>query len=56
MKLFDYRDVPAERGEQGAKDVRIRWLITKDLGAENFAMRLFKVNPSGFTARALRWY
>ena len=27
--------------EQGAKDVRIRWLITKDLGVENFAMRLF---------------
>lgn len=49
MKLFNNRDVQAERVEQGAKDVRVRWLITKDVGAENFAMRLFEVDSGGFT-------
>jgi len=35
--------------EQGAKDVEIRWLISKDDGAENFAMRMFELQPGGFT-------
>jgi len=33
----------------GAKDVSIRWLISKDDGAPNFAMRLFEVQPGGHT-------
>jgi len=36
-------------GEQGAKDVEIRWLISKEDGAENFAMRMFELQPGGFT-------
>ncbi len=33
----------------GAKDVEIRWLISKDDGAENFAMRMFELQPGGHT-------
>jgi quercetin dioxygenase-like cupin family protein len=33
----------------GAKDVTIRWLISKEDGAENFAMRLFELAPGGNT-------
>jgi quercetin dioxygenase-like cupin family protein len=33
----------------GAKDVGIRWLISKDDGAENFAMRMFELAPGGHT-------
>jgi quercetin dioxygenase-like cupin family protein len=35
--------------DEGAKDVTIRWLISKEDGAENFAMRLFELQPGGFT-------
>ena len=34
---------------EGAKDVEIRWLISKQDGAENFAMRLFEIAPGGHT-------
>lgn len=34
---------------EGAKDVEIRWLISKDDGAENFAMRMFELQPGGHT-------
>lgn len=34
---------------EGAKDVEIRWLISKDDGAENFAMRMFELQPGGYT-------
>jgi quercetin dioxygenase-like cupin family protein len=34
---------------EGAKDVGIRWLISKDDGAENFAMRMFELQPGGHT-------
>jgi len=33
----------------GAKDVSIRWLISKEDGAENFAMRMFEFEPGGHT-------
>ena len=34
---------------EGAKDVEIQWLISKEDGAENFAMRLFEIQPGGYT-------
>ena len=34
---------------KGAKDVEIRWLISKEDGAENFAMRMFELQPGGYT-------
>ncbi len=33
----------------GAKDVEIRLLISKEDGAENFAMRMFELQPGGHT-------
>ncbi|RKY94098.1 MAG: cupin [Candidatus Hydrothermota bacterium] len=45
-----YRDVPAEAvSDSGAKATFIRWLISKKEGAPNFAMRLFEVEPGGYT-------
>jgi len=38
-----------EPAEQGVKDVKVRWLISKKDGAENFAMRLFEIKPGGYT-------
>ena len=34
---------------EGAKNVGVRWLISKDDGAQNFAMRMFELQPGGFT-------
>jgi len=47
MKIFDYRDVEAKDAGEGASKLSVRWLITKDVGAENFAMRLFEMKPGG---------
>ena len=33
----------------GAEGVEIRWLISKEDGAENFAMRMFELQPGGHT-------
>ena len=35
--------------EEGAKAVKIKWLINKDDGAPTFLMRHFTVAPGGFT-------
>ncbi len=34
---------------EGAKDAAIRWLISKEDGAEHFAMRMFELQPGGHT-------
>jgi len=34
---------------EGAKDVAIRWLISKEDGAENIALRMFELQPGGHT-------
>ena len=34
---------------EGASGVEIRWLISKEDGAENFAMRMFELQPGGHT-------
>lgn len=34
---------------EGAQGVEIRWLISKDDGAENFSMRMFEIQPGGNT-------
>jgi len=33
----------------GAEGVEIRWLISKEDGAENFSMRMFEIQPGGNT-------
>ena len=48
MKHVHYTDVELEEPtEKGIKDLKIRWLISKKDGAENFAMRLFEIKPGG---------
>ncbi len=47
MKVFPYKGVEAEDAEEGASKLKVRWLITKDIGAPNFAMRLFEMGSGG---------
>lgn len=49
MKHRHYTDVAAEDPGQGSKDITIRWLVTIKDGAPNFAMRLFEMQPGGYT-------
>jgi len=49
LKVFNHRDVKAEDVGEGAFRVRVKWLIDEKVGAENFAMRLFEVEPGGYT-------
>lgn len=50
MKLKHYTDITLEDvNVEGAKGTKIRWLISKDDKAPNFAMRMFEVQPGGFT-------
>jgi len=48
LKVFHYRDVKAEDvTEEGAEKIKIRWLIDERIGAENFFMRMFEIEPGG---------
>jgi len=50
MKLEKSRNVAKTPVQiEGAKDVEIRWLISKKDGAQNFAMRMFELAPGGHT-------
>jgi quercetin dioxygenase-like cupin family protein len=49
MKIFHYQDVEAKDAEEGTSKLRVRWLITKETGAENFAMRLFEMDAGGYS-------
>ena len=50
MNVFRYENVKLEKVEsEGASKVKVRWLITKEMGAKNFAMRLFEMEPGGYT-------
>ena len=47
MRIFHHKDVEAKDANEGASKLRVRWLITKEFGAENFAMRLFEMDAGG---------
>jgi len=50
MKIEKSSSIAKVRVEaEGAKDAEIRWLISKEDGAENFAMRMFEIQPGGYT-------
>jgi quercetin dioxygenase-like cupin family protein len=50
MKVTNFKDVETkEVSAPGASGVAIRWLISEEDGAPNFALRLFEVNPGGHT-------
>jgi quercetin dioxygenase-like cupin family protein len=50
MKHTHYTNVELEEPqEEDLKDVKVRWLISKKDGANNFAMRLFEIQSDGHT-------
>lgn len=50
MKIFNYKEVVAEEVvDEGASGVKVRWVISQKDGAENFYMRIFEIEPQGFT-------
>jgi quercetin dioxygenase-like cupin family protein len=50
MNKFHYSQVAAEPvTADGAKGMKIQWLIDKKLGAQHIAMRRFEVAPGGHT-------
>jgi quercetin dioxygenase-like cupin family protein len=49
MEVFHYRDVEAKDAGEGTSRLSVRWLITKESGAENFAMRFFEMKPGGYS-------
>jgi quercetin dioxygenase-like cupin family protein len=51
MKRFQYSSVLAEDVPPPAEGVKVRWLITEETGAPNFAMREFALEPGGSTPR-----
>jgi quercetin dioxygenase-like cupin family protein len=49
-KVFQYGTVQAKDVDvDGASKVKVRWLLTKEMGAINFAMRVFEIEPEGYT-------
>ena len=49
MKVFHHSKISAQVAEGGAIKTRVQWLITKEMGANNFAMRLFEIEPGGYS-------
>jgi len=49
MKVFSYTEIPEERPQERAKGLMVRWLIDEKTGAENFFMRLFEMQPGGWS-------
>jgi quercetin dioxygenase-like cupin family protein len=47
LKIINYKNIKPEPEMHSAKGVSVRWLITKKMGAPNFAMRLFEVDQNG---------
>ena len=48
MKHVHYTEVDLEHPQEpGVKNIKVRWLISKKDGAQNFAMRLFEIKPGG---------
>lgn len=47
MNIFHYTNVEAKDAQGGSNKLSVRWLITKETGAENFARRLFEMEAGG---------
>ncbi len=57
MKITHVDNVDQKTVElPGASGCRVRWVLGKDEGAPNFAMRQFEVDPDGFTPRHFHPY
>lgn len=51
MEIVYYKDVVSKEADNGASGVRVRWLITEEMGASNFVMRLFEIEPGGYSPK-----
>jgi quercetin dioxygenase-like cupin family protein len=50
FKAVHFTEIAGKEVEEcGAKSVRVKWLISEEDGAKNFAMRYFEVEPGGQT-------
>jgi quercetin dioxygenase-like cupin family protein len=49
MKIAHYTDTEAKEADEGASKVKVRWVISKEMGAPNFAMRIFEIEPGGYS-------
>jgi quercetin dioxygenase-like cupin family protein len=49
MNIDNYQDIETKEAKEGASKITVRWLITKEMGAENFAMRLFEMDVGGYS-------
>jgi quercetin dioxygenase-like cupin family protein len=49
VRAFPYRSVEPEDVGKGTSKLKVRWLITNKMGAKNFAMRLFEMEPGGYS-------
>jgi len=49
MRMFHYQDVEAKDADEGSSKLKVRWLISKEIGAPTFAMRLFEMEPNGYS-------
>lgn len=49
MKIAHYTDTEAKEANEGASKIKVRWIISKEMGAPNFAMRVFEVEPGGYS-------
>jgi len=49
MKIAHYTDTEAKAANEGASKIKVRWVISKEMGAPNFALRVFEVEPGGFS-------
>ena len=47
LKILHHTDIEAKDAEGGSRKLKVRWLITKETGAKNFAMRLFEMDAGG---------
>jgi quercetin dioxygenase-like cupin family protein len=51
MKLVPSTSIEAKEANEGASKLKVKWLITEEIGAPNFAMRLFEMAPDGFSPK-----
>lgn len=47
MKIIPQKNIEAKNAEEGVSKLKVQWLITKEMGAPTFAMRLFEMKPKG---------
>ncbi len=50
MKIAHYKKTPPDPvSEEGSSGLTVRWVISKEDGAPNFSMRVFEVEPGGYS-------